>query len=474
MVVCTVAALMATGLSQGPTSAADARAAAAVGDWPAYERNVQHSSGMFDDLSITTSNAGTLREQWHYLVSDSTKAGQPHRRLDASPTVVNGRIYIGSRTGMFYVFDAATGAVVWQKQLDYGSNTYCAAKGIVGTATVEPDPVTGVLTVYAPGAHFLYALNAATGAQQWKTAIGPNTAAGNGLYVNWSSPSVYGGQIYMGLGANCESHLIRGGVESLNQHTGAVQHTYYAVPAGKVGASVWSSEAVGAAGVYATTGNPDPAGTTIDDAYSIVRLSGSTLARQDKWTVPAGQAADLDFGSSPTLYSASIGGAATNLVTACNKNGTLYAWQRDDLAAGPVWTRQVSVSGSATALGCMTSPALDYRMHLLFVAANQTSIAGQVVAGGLRALDPATGAIRWERGLPCMPVGSPTLNGQVVAVAMFGCPAGVSPTVELFDEATGNPLGSLPSPGSIFAQPVFADGQLFVASEDGTLTAYAP
>jgi hypothetical protein len=73
-----------------------------------------------------------------------------------------------------------------------------------------------------------------------------------------------------------------------------------------------------------------------------------------------------------------------------------------------------------------------------------------------------------------MPVGSPTLNGQVVAVAMFGCPAGVTPTVELFDEATGNRLGSIPAPGNVFAQPVFANGQLFVASEDGTLTAYGP
>jgi outer membrane protein assembly factor BamB len=429
---------------------------------------------MFGDTAITTANAGSLRERWHYLVADSTKAGQPHRRLDASPTVVNGRVYIGSRTGMFYVFDAATGAVVWQKQLDYGSNTYCAAKGIVGTATVQPDPVTGVLTVYAPGAHYLYALNAATGAQQWKSAIGPNTTAGNGLYFNWSSPSVSGGRIYMGLGANCESHLIRGGVVSLNQHTGAVQHTYYAVPAGKVGASVWSSQAVGGTSVFATTGNPDPTGSSIDDAYSIVRLSGSTLARQDKWTVPARQADDLDFGSSPTLFSAPIGGVTTNLVAACNKNGVLYAWKRDHLASGPVWSRQVSVSGSPTALGCMTSPALDYQIHRLFVAANQTTIAGNVVPGGLRSIDPATGAVQWERGLPCMPVGSPTLNGQVVAVAMFGCPAGVTPTVELFDETTGNRLGSIPAPGNVFAQPVFANGQLFVASEDGTLTAYGP
>ncbi|MBA2558771.1 MAG: PQQ-binding-like beta-propeller repeat protein [Propionibacteriales bacterium] len=35
-------------------------------------------------------------------------------------------------------------------------------------------------------------------------------------------------------------------------------------------------------------------------------------------------------------------------------------------------------------------------------------------------------------------------------------------------------LGSVPATGSTFAQPVFADGLLFVASEDGTISAYGP
>ncbi len=451
-----------------------ASASGSGADWPSYERNAQHTSGLFGDTTVTTTIAGSLQEKWRFLVADRTRTGQPPRGLAASPTVVGGRIYIGSRTGMFYVLDATTGAVIWKKLLDYGSNTYCGAKGIVGTATVQPDLVTQVLTVYAPGAHYLYALDAATGAQQWKTAIGPDTPAGNGLYFNWSSPSVFGGNIYMGLAANCENHLIRGGVVSLDQHTGTVVDTYYAVPAGTVGASVWSSSAAGGGSVFATTGNPDPTGTTIDDAYWIVRLSPSTLARQDKWTVPAGQSADLDFGSSPTLFSASIGGVSTSLVTACNKNGQLYTWRRGSLAAGPVWSRRIAASGSAQKLGSQTSAALDYQSDRLFVAANKTTIAGTASPGGVRALDPATGGVLWEHALPCAAMGSPTLNGQVLAVAMFSCPTGVTPSVELFDETTGDLLGSVPATGPTFAQPVFAAGHLFVASEDGTITAYGP
>jgi polyvinyl alcohol dehydrogenase (cytochrome) len=450
-----------------------ASGAVASPNWPAYEHGPAHNSATFTDATITTSNAGSLHSLWHFTADAPTQSGQPGRRLDASPTVVGDRVYIGSRTGMFYVLNANTGTVVWKKQLDYGSNTYCPAKGIVGTATVRRDPADGILTAYVPGAHYLYALNAATGAQRWKASIGPDTADGDALYANWASPTVAGGRIFMGLAANCEARLIRGGVVSLDQHTGAVQHTYYAVPAGKVGASVWSSEAASGGGVFATTGNPDPTGTTIDDAYSIVRLSASTLAKTDKWTVPLGQAADLDFGSSPTLFTATIGGTATSLVSACNKNGIYYAWSQANLGAGPVWSQRVGDS-SAGGGQCLTSAAVDGHTKRLFVAANQTVIAGNAAAGGLRALSPATGDIIWEKPLPCTAIGSPTINGQVVAVPMYGCPTGVTPSVQLFSEADGAFLGSVPAAGKVFAQPVFASHELLVASEDGTLTAYGP
>lgn len=470
-----IAMTLVTGALLAPASAATREAAVVPNvDWPAYERNVAHSSAIFADPTVTTTNVGSLHEAWHLKAQAATQPNQPAARFDASPTVVNNRVYIGSRTGMFYVLNASTGAVIWKKQLDYGSAAVCAAKGIVGTATVANDPVDGVLTVYVPGAHFLYALNAATGVQRWKRSIGPNTANGNALYLNWASPTVSGGRIFTGLAANCESNLIRGGVVSLNQHTGAIQHTWYAVPAGKVGASVWSSEAAAGNNVWVTTGNPDPNGTTIDDSYSIVHLNAGTLAKVDKWTVPIAQDADLDFGSSPTLFTATVGGVSTPLVGACNKNGFFYVWRQANLAAGPLWARQVGTSGSLDGGSCITSAAWDFNAKRLFVAANTTTIGGIQSPGGLRALNPVTGAVIWERRLPCIPTGSPTLNGSIVAVSMFGCPTGVTPTIQLLRESDGQLLRQLPATGKTFAQPVFAAGHLFVASEDGTLTAYIP
>jgi hypothetical protein len=57
---------------------------------------------------------------------------------------------------------------------------------------------------------------------------------------------------------------------------------------------------------------------------------------------------------------------------------------------------------------------------------------------------------------------------------MYSCPTGTSPTVQLFAESDGRPLGSLPATAPVFAQPVLASGKVFVAAEDGTLSAYGP
>jgi polyvinyl alcohol dehydrogenase (cytochrome) len=463
--------------AQPADRSAAASLAAVPTDWPAYERGPGHSSANFDDAAITAANAGSLTPAWHFVADAATQSGQPARRFDASPTVASDTVFIGSRTGMFYALDADTGALRWKKQLDYGSSATCSAKGIVGTAAVAADPVSGALTVYAAGAHILYALNAADGTQLWRRAIGPNTATGNALYFNWSSPTVYGGRVFMGLGANCDATKIRGGEVAINQHTGALQHTWYDAPAGEVGATVWSSAAAQGSRVWVTTGSPDPNGPSIFDAYSIVRLAAGTMAKLDQWMAPNAIDSDLDFGSSPTLFTATMGGTSTPLVGACNKNGIFYTWQRANLAAGPVWSRRVGAVGGAGggAIGdCITSAAWDSQLSRLYVAANNTTIGGTAFPGGLRALNPATGAVIWERGLPCIPTGSPTINGSIVAVPMYTCPAGVSPSVLFFRKSDGAPAGSVPATGPTFAQPVFANGMVYVASADGTLTAYGP
>jgi len=447
----------------GASVMTSASAATTTADWPQYMANTFHTSAGHQG-AITVGNVGSLHQAWHFAAAP---------KVDASVTVVGNRAYVVGRNAIVYALNASTGAVQWQKQLDKGSSSVCPAKGAMGTPAVVPDPVTGVLTVYAAGAHHLYALNAATGAQRWSRAIGPATASGEALYFNWSSPTVRNGRIFMGLAANCEAHLIRGGLVSLNQHTGAVQHTYFDTPAGTVGGSVWSSAGTDGTSVWITTGNPDPNGSAIYRSYSIVRLSASTLAEQDWWTVPEGQTVDSDFGSSPTLYSATVGGTQTLMAAACNKNGIFYAWRRGNLAAGPVWQRAIGSSNSWPT-PCLGSAAVDATS--LYVSAGPTTIGAQAVKGAVRALNPATGAVQWETALPCGTVGTPTIDtvSHVLAVPLMACTNSADAGVVLVDATDGTLLRTLSTPSSIFAQPVFAAGKLYVATEGSGVTAYTP
>jgi outer membrane protein assembly factor BamB len=57
---------------------------------------------------------------------------------------------------------------------------------------------------------------------------------------------------------------------------------------------------------------------------------------------------------------------------------------------------------------------------------------------------------------------------------MYGCLGTDQPGVSLFNASTGSPLRTITTTAKVFAQPVFANGKLFVADESGLLTVYGP
>jgi outer membrane protein assembly factor BamB len=441
-------------------------------DWPQFLHDPKHSS-VSQATAFTPANAGSVTPVWHW--KPPVISGQPAPKLDASPTVAARSVYIGAESGGFYALNESTGAVEWSRQLDT-----CARRGITATAAVEPDPVTGVSTVYVSGAHFLYAMDAVTGAQIWKTRIGPVTTNPR-EYYNWSSPMVVAGHIYVGLASDCGGPLIRGGVVELDQHTGTVLQTWHSVPAGSIGASVWSTVAASSSGsgLWASTGDEcDPAiatcppGNQIGHSLSIVHLS-SSLKLLQAWQIPGATGHDWDFGSSPTLFGGT-GGAHPD-VGACDKNGNYYALAAHPLGSSPLWTDAIGEPSGPTGL-CLASSVWDGHSHQLFIAGNATTIGGASFGGSVREVDPATGAFIWQTGLPCAEMGTPSLDSAgVLAVATWSCTQPNTPGAYLLDAATGAILTTLPTGKSrIFSQPVFAQRTLFVATQTGGLYDFAP
>jgi hypothetical protein len=83
----------------------------------------------------------------------------------------------------------------------------------------------------------------------------------------------------------------------------------------------------------------------------------------------------------------------------------------------------------------------------------------------MRQLDPATGQIIWEVGLPSNVLGTPSVNAAgVIAASTFDLASGATNGTYLIDAATGTILNTLVH-GPAFPQPVFVGSYLVVATQ---------
>jgi outer membrane protein assembly factor BamB len=440
-------------------------------DWPAYLLDAGHSSYNAAATSISTGNLANLKPVWQFFQSVGG-----NRQFEASPTVVNGVVYIGSETGYFYAITEATRTVLWSRNFGVTPNGACGPMGITATAAVVNDGATG-LTVYvnAPDGQ-LYALSAATGATLWQATVDVPSTTADDFYA-WSSPLVANGHVYVGVSSQCDDPLVPAGVVEFSQDTGAAEGSWSSLPSGQLGASVWDSPAestLGDGSVFVTTGN---ALTTSQppNADSIVRLSGTGLSLQDSWQVPATQQIpDGDFGGSPTMFTASLNGTTTTMVGACNKNGIYYAFRQGDLHDGPVWQQRMAAAAGGPTNGQCDAAALWDGTNLIEDGGNSTVINGVTYQGSVQSLNPATGTPIWQTGLPGQPIGSPTEDGAGVVAAPVWISSSGKLGVYLLNAVSGAVLDFISTGASpVFSQPVFAGNDLLVAGTNVVgLTAY--
>jgi polyvinyl alcohol dehydrogenase (cytochrome) len=436
-------------------------------NWSRYLYTTAHSSDNSAATAITTSNAAGLKQVWNFVPPPPPVEGLAG--FYSSPTVYDGVIYIGARNGFFYAISESTGKVIWQRFIGYLPEATCAAEGFTSTATVATDPATGhpVIYVYGPTG-YLYAMETSDGANAWppaKVAV-PSTTVSD--YYAWASPVVADGNVYVGISSNCDRPEIRGGLAEFSADSGNYENTFWTDPPGQIGASIWSTEAFDGSSLYVSTGN----GSNGSDAFSIIKLSRS-MALQGIWTVPPAQRVpDSDFGASPGIWTATIGGTPTEMVGACNKNGIFYAFRAADIDAGPVWKKRIANPFTTGPGECDAAPLWD-GTHL-YLASSGTVIHGTGYDGSVEEVNPATGAFIWQRGVTGAIIGTPAMDGSdVIAAASY-----VSPTdqngVWLINDTNGKILETISYGASqTFGQPVFADNYLLVASGTLGLTAYA-
>lgn len=436
------------------------RAQATSGDWPTYLSDPGRSGFNPSETAITTTTAPNLKLRWKYATGSA---------IFGEPVEVGGITYFGASNGNEYAVNAS-GTLLWSSGVGVSKSTVCPNYGVIGAATIASITLNGTSTsaVFIGGGNRqVYALNAATGAVIWHTPIGTSTSD-----FIWDSPAVYQGALYIGVASLCDSPVTQGLVYQIDATTGTILHTFAVVPTGCIGAGVWGSPTVDAAGgaLYVATGNQGKCASHEAYAEAVVKLSLSNLSYLDSWQVPvAQQITDGDFGSTPTLFSASINGTVRDLVGVANKNGLYYALDQSALHAGPVWTTRIANSGGSPTGGYGSISPSAWDGSTLYAAGGKTTIKGVSCGGNVGALNPATGAFKWR---DC-------LSGPVLG-AVVGVPGvivvGAGNMMKVVAAASGATLLSYrPSTsGNFRGAASISQGVLYEGNKDGNLYAFAP
>ncbi|HMA10620.1 MAG TPA: PQQ-binding-like beta-propeller repeat protein [Steroidobacteraceae bacterium] len=367
----------------------------------------------------------------------------------AAPTVIQGTVFVGSAGGMVQALDARTGCIHWSYQ----------AAGPVRTAPTVAEDRGRRLLLFSDQIGGVYALDAATGQQAWKTRVetheatrltGAIAVAGNMAFVpaaSWEESRA--------VDPAYPCCTFRGSISALRVKDGSLVWKTWMVPPprqthatatgtkryGPSGVGVWSAPAVDAARglIYVGTGNDytHPA-TSLSDA--VVALDMKTgritwskqVAPDDVFNAQCARGgdkdcgADFDFGA-PVMLVRAPGGR--EVLIAGQKSGVV--WALDPAERGKVlWQTRIGTGSSAGGVqwGMASDGARVYAAVADAVRKGGDQGSPQignasfdpVKGGGLTALDVLTGEKAWfAPSTPCSPPRegcSPAQPGAVTAI----------------------------------------------------------
>ena len=312
------------------------------------------SNTRFQDTSesgLTASDLPRLKLKWAFgFPGDLTAFAQP--------TIISGRVFVGSQGSRVYSLDAATGCIHWWFA------TASAVRAAVSVDKIETQRSTRYAAFFGDARANVYAVDASTGTLLWKVKVDNHPAA-----RITGSPILYRERLYVPISSAEEAPAaapdypccsFRGSVVALDSATGKQIWKTYSINEkahpttknkngtqlwGPSGIAIWSSPTVDAKrnALYVATGNnySDPP-TTMSDAFVALDLNdGKVLwSRQmtpldaydvgcrveDKTNCPESNGPDFDFGSSPILVSLPNGSRA---LIAGQKSGIVHAVDPD-------------------------------------------------------------------------------------------------------------------------------------------------
>lgn len=462
-------------------------------DWVSAGQNNHNTHHAATECVINRNNVARLAPKWTF-----TTAGD----VSATPTVVNGTLYVPDWGSKLWAIDTDDGRTIWSKSIpDYTgipgdlsrtSPAYWRGHLFIGT---------NALTVpQSPTAHgaYLISIDAQTGQERWKTLVDPDPAI-----IVTSSPTVDNGVIYIGTSSKAETlpekPTFRGSLEAIDARTGRILWKTYTIPGGYTGGAVWGSQPVvdhKTGMLYVGVGNnytvpdgicKDPKQTNCtppapdDHIDSILGLNLKTgtiewathTLTADTWTIyQPNQAPDFDFGAAPNLYTTVINRKPTDLLGIGQKSGVYYAL--NPATGRIVWQTQIGPGGPLG--GIQWGTATDGRHifagignghHLPYTITAADGTKTVTTGGFFAALDAATGEIKWQTADPQSAPGNWLYDSFVTSangVMYAGTSAPTGPNMYALDTETGKILWKFASGGSVFGGAAVVEGTAYWGS----------
>ena len=365
-------------------------------EWPAYGRDPQGTR--YSPLNqIDRANVASLTVAWTYRTGE-TEHTRSATKLETTPLMVDGILYLSTPFGRAIALDPATGRERWRYEANVDRNNNWgdfASRGVsmwVDSSAAVGSPCRRRIFLPTIDARII-ALDARAGTLCRGFANGGTLDLRRGLrnapfetaeYQLTSPPALIGGLLIAGssVADNNRTDAASGEVRAFDARTGALRWTWDPVPRDSSDAqwSTWRSpmaHATGAANawsviaadparglVFVPTGSPSPdyyGGERLGDnryANSIVALRASTgkvvwhfqTVHHDLW--------DYDNASPPVLTTITHGGRRVDVVLQATKTGQLFVLDR---ATGrpvfPVEERRVPAS---TLYGERASPTQPF------------------------------------------------------------------------------------------------------------------
>jgi alcohol dehydrogenase (cytochrome c) len=464
---------------------------------------------------VNTTNAHTLAAKWVYQTGATGK-------IETTPLVVDGILYATAQDDRAFALDARTGRPIWmyQHQLP-GDIRPCCGRVNRGLAILGDKVFLGTLDAH------VIALDAKTGNVVWDVTAadyrtGYSFTVAPLAVKNLVVIGVSGGEY--GIRGFLDAYDATSGERKWRFYTvpgpGEAGHETWEGDSWKIGgAPAWNTGTYDAATnqIFWPTGNPSPsnrgAGRAGDNLYSNTLLALNADTGKLNWHFQFTKHDEHDWDATQVPVIIDAGGK--HLIAQANRNGFFYVLDRStgklisanaygkvtwsdtkDSEGRPVPKKEASptLEGHTVCPGALgttnfMAPTYDPQTTLFYVTARdqcdifstapQPYEAGHAYYGSayfpseeaepyrgfLKAIDPATGEIKWK-----FEHTSPTWSGVLSTAGGLVFTGDAEGNFIALDAATGKALWHFEMGGAVYAAPMaFAvDGKEYVAIAAGS------